>query len=106
MAWTITRQGCIINLIPDGNNDFVWGTSFPEEPEGINIESIQVYFNAVNDVINIRTHGVTGPSIFKFKTSTGDSVYKKFMGALIKPAIKNSDLTGSSTDWLIIIQTT
>ena len=107
MAWTINKQGCLIELVPDGSTNFVWGTYFPEQPEGVRIESIQVYFSAPSDEIEMRTHSTTGPRMFKFTSLTGDSVAKLFHGGLFKPVIVHSEQVYSTAgNWLIIIQTT
>jgi hypothetical protein len=107
MAWTVNRQGCIIELIPDGSTNFVWGTYFPEEPQGIQIQEIQVYFSAANDELEMRTHSTTGPRMFKYTTLTGESIAKKFYGGLFKPVVVHSEqVYGTPGSWLIVIQTT
>jgi hypothetical protein len=107
MAWTVTRDGCMIELIPDGSTNFVWGTYFPEQPEGIRIESVQVYFSAANDEIEMRTHRTTGARMLKYTTLTGESIAKRFYGGLFKPVIVHSEqVYGTPANFIISIQTT
>lgn len=105
MAWTVNEKGCLIELTPDGSTDFAWATYFPMEPQGALIEEIQVYFNAANDVVDIKNVSATGPSMFVYKTLDGSSVAKRFYGGLFKPYIAAADQTGTTTGWQIIIQT-
>ena len=107
MAWTVNRQGCLIELIPDGATNFVWETYFPGEPQGVKIESIQIYFSAATDEIEMRTHSTTGPRMFKYTSITGESVAKTFYGGLFKPVIVHSEqVYGTPTSMLVVIQTT
>lgn len=107
MAWTVNKQGCLIELIPDGSTDFVWGTYFPDRPEGIQIEEVQIYFSAANDEIEMRTHSTSGPRMFKYTTSTGSSRSKRFYRGLFKPVIVHSEQVYSTpANWLVVIQTT
>lgn len=104
MGWTKKWKGDFLEL-SSGSGDFVWGTEFPERPEGIRVESIQVVFNAANDRAIIRHGSLTGPSVFDYTTLDGSSVAKRFYGALMKPYIETDDLTGTYGNWKIIIQT-
>jgi hypothetical protein len=107
MAWTINREGCIIELIPDGASNFVWTTAFPDEPQGVKIESIQVYFSAAADEIEMRTHSTSGPRMFKYTSITGESVAKTFYGGLFKPVIVHAEqVYGTPANFLVVIQTT
>jgi hypothetical protein len=107
MAWTKTRDGSFITLIPDGSSNFVWTTEFPEQPEGIKVEEIQVKFSAANDAIVMRTHRTTGAEVLNFLSLDGTTVAKLFHGALMKPIILHSEQTyGTAANWRIIIQTT
>lgn len=105
MAWGKDRAGQWIVLVPDGTTDFIWETEFPDEPAGIPVKEIQVYFSAANDKVAIRTHRSTMEPIFQYTTLDGASVAKLFHGGLMKPRILHADQTyGTPANWLIIIQ--
>src|SRR5574343_1529904 len=108
MAFTVNKHGKIITLTPAvGNTDnFVWGTYFPMEPEGIPIDEIQVVFSAANDKVVIRNGSITGPEMMIYTTLAGETAAKLFHGTLLKPCIAHADQTyNTPANWRIIIQT-
>lgn len=107
MAWTVKVDEPIIELIPDGSTDFIWDDHFPEYPDGIHIDSIQVYFSAANDKIEIRHKKDTagGVRILKYTTLTGESVAKNFWGAKLKPYVRHAEqVYTTAASWVITIQ--
>lgn len=109
MAWTVTRYGSVINIIPGAGNtaDFEYDTAFPEQPEGLKIVEIQIVFSAANDKLVIRNGSLTGPEMFNYTTLDGSSVAKKFHSGLLRPHLVHADQVYSTpANWRIIIQTT
>lgn len=108
MAWSMTRYGDVINLIPDGASDFDYSTFFPDEPEGLKIVEIQLLFTAANDKYVIRNGGKTSgyPIMFSYTTLDGSSIAKKFHGGLFKPYLEHDEqVYPAVTNSRIIIQT-
>jgi hypothetical protein len=109
MAWTVTRFGPIINIVPAaGNTDnFVYSSYFLEEPEGLQIVEIQVVFSAATDKVVIRNGSITGPELLNYTSLAGESMAKLFHEGLLKPCLAHADQTyGTPANWRIIIQTT
>lgn len=105
MTWIVREAGPIIELIPDGSNNFIWEDYFPSLPDGIPIQSIQVYFSAPADKLDMRTHGISGPRMFKYTTISGESMAKRFYGGTFKPTIVHSEQVYTTpANWLITIQ--
>lgn len=108
MAFTYKQTGEILTITPAaGNTDnFVWGTYFPSQTEGVKVKEIQVVLSAAADKVVIRDGSITGPEMLVYTSLAGEGVAKLFHDALLKPCIAHADQTyGTPANWRIIIQT-
>ena len=112
MANTVTFQGKIIQITPDGTQD--WYPSSTTTGEGLGlptdwicVKSIAFEPSAANDALVINEAGTDGPSIMHVScTATTDQKIKYFGdGSWIRPYMDASDCTfGTAANARILIE--
>lgn len=83
-ANTIKQYGNIVDIIPDGSTAWDSKTLFPN---GMAIKSIAFYPSAANDILTVREHEATGPTLFQAKDVSGGGLIEYYDGQILHPYI-------------------